>query len=103
MPFLLAVSRPINDVLPFVAMSQANLDAVGVGRKSPEAIALIRGARRDPVPMTARPPILVYDGDCAICRVWVAYWQGLTQGAVIFRPYQEAAADFPAIPREAFA
>jgi predicted DCC family thiol-disulfide oxidoreductase YuxK len=47
-------------------------------------------------------PTLVYDGDCAICRYWVVYWQGLTNGRVVFRPYQEAAADFPAIPREAF-
>ncbi|HUN92934.1 MAG TPA: lipase maturation factor family protein [Burkholderiaceae bacterium] len=41
---------------------------------------------------------LLYDGDCAICRSWVDYWRGLTGGAIIFRPYQEAAAEFPAIP-----
>jgi predicted DCC family thiol-disulfide oxidoreductase YuxK len=45
---------------------------------------------------------LVYDGDCAICRYWVIYWQGLTHGRVVFRPYQEAAADFPTIPVETF-
>src|SRR6266700_2677499 len=45
---------------------------------------------------------LVFDGDCAICRSWVSYWQRLTNGRVIYRPYQEAAADFPTIPREAF-
>lgn len=45
---------------------------------------------------------LVYDGDCAICRYWVDYWQGLTGERVMYRPYQEAAADFPAIPLEAF-
>jgi predicted DCC family thiol-disulfide oxidoreductase YuxK len=47
-------------------------------------------------------PTLVYDGDCAICRYWVVYWQGLTDGRIVFRPYQEAATDFPAIPRQAF-
>jgi predicted DCC family thiol-disulfide oxidoreductase YuxK len=47
-------------------------------------------------------PTLVYDGDCAICRYWVVYWQGLTNDQIVFRPYQEAATDFPAIPREAF-
>ena len=22
-------------------------------------------------------PALIYDGDCAICKRWVAYWEGL--------------------------
>ena len=52
--------------------------------------------------MPQAPPTLVYDGECGICRYWVAYWQELTGEGVVFRPYQEAAADFPAIPREAF-
>jgi len=46
---------------------------------------------------------LVYDGDCGICRYWVDYWQGLTGDRILYRPYQEAASDFPGIPREAFA
>ena len=44
-----------------------------------------------------RAPTLVYDGDCGICRYWVDYWRGLTGERVVYRPYQEAAADFPAI------
>ena len=47
-------------------------------------------------------PTLVYDGDCGICRYWVDYWRGLTDERVVYRPYQEAAADFPTIPLEAF-
>jgi predicted DCC family thiol-disulfide oxidoreductase YuxK len=47
-------------------------------------------------------PILVYDGDCAICRYWVAYWRELTHERVDYRPYQEAAKDFPEIPLQAF-
>jgi predicted DCC family thiol-disulfide oxidoreductase YuxK len=47
-------------------------------------------------------PTLVYDGECGICRYWVDYWRTLTGEQVVFRPYQEAAADFPAMPREAF-
>jgi predicted DCC family thiol-disulfide oxidoreductase YuxK len=43
-------------------------------------------------------PTLVFDGDCGICRTWVEYWRALTGDAVVYRPYQEAAADFPAIP-----
>jgi predicted DCC family thiol-disulfide oxidoreductase YuxK len=47
-------------------------------------------------------PTLVYDGECGICRYWVTYWQDLTEDRVVYRAYQEAAADFPAIPPAAF-
>jgi predicted DCC family thiol-disulfide oxidoreductase YuxK len=47
-------------------------------------------------------PTFVYDGDCGICRYWVSYWQGLTGARVCYCPYQEAAADFPQVPPEAF-
>jgi predicted DCC family thiol-disulfide oxidoreductase YuxK len=50
-----------------------------------------------------RRPTLVYDGDCGICRYWIEYWESQTGDRVIYRPYQEAAADFPSIPREHFA
>ena len=42
----------------------------------------------------------VFDGDCGICRTWVDYWQRLTGEKVAYRPYQEAAADFPGIPAD---
>jgi predicted DCC family thiol-disulfide oxidoreductase YuxK len=47
-------------------------------------------------------PTLVYDGECGICRYWVNYWKDWTGESVEYRPYQEAAADFPTIPRQAF-
>jgi predicted DCC family thiol-disulfide oxidoreductase YuxK len=47
-------------------------------------------------------PTLVFDGDCGVCRYWVDYWRGLTDGRVVYRPYQQAAAEFPGIPLEAF-
>ena len=37
-----------------------------------------------------------------ICRVWVDYWRKLTGDRIAYRPYQEAAADFPAIPADEF-
>ena len=55
--------------------------------------------------MSAAPtavPTLVFDGDCGICRYWVSYWQELTGGAIAYRPYQDAAADFPAISLRSF-
>jgi len=47
-------------------------------------------------------PTLIYDGDCGICRDWVAYWRKLTGARVDYRPYQEAAADYPQLPLETF-
>ena len=52
--------------------------------------------------VAAARPTLVYDGDCGICRYWVRYWDGLTGGQVAYRPYQDAAADYPTIPLDAF-
>ena len=52
--------------------------------------------------MSSATATLVYDGDCGICAYWVNYWRELTSGHVVFRPYQEAAKDFPSIPPEAF-
>ncbi len=47
-------------------------------------------------------PVLIYDGDCGICREWVNYWLSLTGQRVIYRPYQSAAVDYPHIPTESF-
>jgi predicted DCC family thiol-disulfide oxidoreductase YuxK len=52
--------------------------------------------------MSQAIPTLVYDGECSICRYWVAYWRTLTGERVRYRPYQETAPDFPSIPVEAF-
>jgi len=52
--------------------------------------------------MSEARPTFVYDGDCGICRTWVNYWRQLTAERVSFRPYQEAAAEFPGIPPQAF-
>jgi predicted DCC family thiol-disulfide oxidoreductase YuxK len=52
--------------------------------------------------MPQRLPTLVFDGDCGICRYWVAYWRELTDERIDYRSYQTAAADFPEIPAAAF-
>jgi predicted DCC family thiol-disulfide oxidoreductase YuxK len=49
--------------------------------------------------MTERPTLL-FDGDCGICRRWVAYWRMLTEERAAYRPYQEAAADFPTLAQQ---
>jgi predicted DCC family thiol-disulfide oxidoreductase YuxK len=42
--------------------------------------------------------VLIYDGDCQFCGYWARYWQELTGDSVSYRPYQEAAEQYPAIP-----
>jgi predicted DCC family thiol-disulfide oxidoreductase YuxK len=42
-------------------------------------------------------PVLIYDGDCGFCVYWAHYWQRLTGERVTYRPYQQAAAEYPDI------
>ncbi|MGO8792742.1 MAG: lipase maturation factor family protein [Terriglobia bacterium] len=53
-------------------------------------------------PSVSDRPILVYDGDCSFCRLWIDRWRSLTGDRVRYAPFQEAAAQFPEIPRETF-
>ena len=48
--------------------------------------------------MDDRTPLLIYDGDCGFCGYWARYWQKLTGDRVRYQPYQEVAAQYPAIP-----
>jgi predicted DCC family thiol-disulfide oxidoreductase YuxK len=47
-------------------------------------------------------PVLVYDGECAFCAYWARYWQRLTADQVDYRPLQQVAEQYPAIPRSEF-
>jgi predicted DCC family thiol-disulfide oxidoreductase YuxK len=49
------------------------------------------------VPAAGQRPVLIYDGDCEFCGYWARYWQELTGDAVSYRPYQQLAAQYPAI------
>jgi predicted DCC family thiol-disulfide oxidoreductase YuxK len=51
---------------------------------------------------TAAKPVLVFDGKCSFCRIWIDYSKHLVPGAVEYAPSQEVAADFPQIPPEDF-
>ena len=48
-------------------------------------------------------PLLVYDGDCGFCRLWIERWRAATGDRVDYAPYQEVAGRFPDVPRERFA
>jgi len=45
-------------------------------------------------------PLLIYDADCTVCRLWVDYWKSLTGDRVKFTPFQNVAGEFPEIPLE---
>lgn len=43
--------------------------------------------------------LLIYDGDCALCRLWVDAWRAQTGDRVVYAPSQEITEKFPDIPR----
>jgi predicted DCC family thiol-disulfide oxidoreductase YuxK len=49
-------------------------------------------------------PLLVYDGDCHFCGLWIRRWRQLTGDAVDYLPSQDphVAEQFPEIPRAGF-
>lgn len=52
--------------------------------------------------MHSNIPLLVFDGDCSFCRIWIGFWKQLTGGQIEYAPYQEVAERFPEVPRENF-
>ncbi len=48
-------------------------------------------------------PLLIFDGHCGFCRIWIDYLNELTGTSVDYAPSQEAAARFQQIPPESFA
>ena len=47
-------------------------------------------------------PLLMWDGECAFCRLWIERWREITAGKADYATYQEAAHRFPEIPAEQF-
>ncbi|HVT17541.1 MAG TPA: DCC1-like thiol-disulfide oxidoreductase family protein [Thermoanaerobaculia bacterium] len=56
---------------------------------------------RVPNPPPGRP-LLVFDGDCSFCRLWIARWRRVVRDRVDYEPYQTAADRFPTLPVERF-
>jgi predicted DCC family thiol-disulfide oxidoreductase YuxK len=60
-----------------------------------------------PIRRVAAPPpkpLMVFDGDCNFCKLWIRRWQQITGDALDFLPFQnpEIEKKFPEIPRENF-
>jgi predicted DCC family thiol-disulfide oxidoreductase YuxK len=47
-------------------------------------------------------PFLIFDGECAFCRLWIEYWKSLTGDRVIYAPFQKVSGEFPEIALERF-
>lgn len=57
---------------------------------------------RDKVTRPPEKPLLVYDGDCAFCRRWVARWESRTGDRITYATFQKIGSHYPEIPKEAF-
>lgn len=47
-------------------------------------------------------PLLIWDGECDFCRLWIERWREITAGKVDYATYQGAAERFPEIPVDQF-
>ena len=47
-------------------------------------------------------PLLIWDGDCDFCRLWIERWHEITAGSIDYASYQDAAGRFPEIPLNQF-
>src|SRR5689334_423224 len=61
-----------------------------------------------PVLQVASPPakpLMIFDGDCRFCSLWIRRWQRLTEEQVDYLPFQDPRISvwFPELPREQFA
>jgi|HubBroStandDraft_3_1064219.scaffolds.fasta_scaffold02235_4 predicted DCC family thiol-disulfide oxidoreductase YuxK len=59
-------------------------------------------ATRALVPNPPGMPLVVFDGDCAFCRLWVERWRCRLGERVGWAPYQETSQRFPSLPVERF-
>lgn len=47
-------------------------------------------------------PVMIYDGDCGFCRLWIARWSALTKERVVYRSSQDVGKNYPQISPENF-
>ena len=47
-------------------------------------------------------PVLLWDGQCGFCKIWVDYWKQLTGDRIEYRTSQEAGSEFPQINPRTF-
>lgn len=47
-------------------------------------------------------PVLIYDGKCGFCKIWIDYWRTLTGDEVTYAASQDVGDQYPQIPKDAF-
>ena len=47
-------------------------------------------------------PLMIWDGECHFCRLWIERWREITHGEVEYATYQQVAEKFPEISRTEF-
>jgi predicted DCC family thiol-disulfide oxidoreductase YuxK len=47
-------------------------------------------------------PVLIYDGKCGFCKIWIDYWRRLTGDRIEYATSQEVGGRYPQIPPRAF-
>lgn len=52
--------------------------------------------------MADKKPVLLYDGKCGFCKIWIDYWRQLTGDRIDYIVSQDLGDGFPHIPREQF-
>jgi lipase maturation factor 1 len=43
-------------------------------------------------------PLVIFDGNCGFCRIWIKYWEQLTGTGVEYAASQDVSANYPQIP-----
>ncbi len=52
--------------------------------------------------MLLKKPLLVYDGECALCIYWVKRWRNVIGNKIDYAPLQRVARHFPKVPERRF-
>ena len=52
--------------------------------------------------MSSSKPLLIYDGKCGFCKIWIDYWRMLTADRVDYAPSQEVGEKYPQISKQEF-
>ncbi len=55
----------------------------------------------DPLAIS-QDPLVIFDGHCGFCRIWIEYWKAITGGRVGYAASQEVGPRFPQIPAKNF-
>lgn len=47
-------------------------------------------------------PVMIWDGECGLCKYWTTHWKSHTEDKIDYSPYQKIAENFKDIPLKEF-